>query len=156
EGLSDRLRKEVEPHGIRVIVIEPGPFRTDFAGRSLVQSENEIEAYLSTAGIRRKERSNADGTQPGDPAKAAEAIIAVVASERPPLRLLLGNSAYDRLPAELEAQLAELAAWEDVGRGADFLTCPPAGGRSVRRGMPCGPAGRVAASQAAEPSAAED
>jgi NAD(P)-dependent dehydrogenase (short-subunit alcohol dehydrogenase family) len=120
EGMSDALRKEVEPHGIRVILIEPGPFRTDFAGRSLVQSEVENDAYLSTAGTRRKEREHMDGNQPGDPAKAAEAIITVVAAEHPPLRLLLGNNAYERMHSELEAQMAEIVTWEKLGRATDF------------------------------------
>lgn len=120
EGMSDGLRKEVEPHGLRVILIEPGPFRTDFAGRSLVQSDSENLAYVATAGVRRRERNDTSGTQPGNPAKAAQAIIAVATSASPPFRLLLGNSAYDRVPAELQAQLAEIAAWEEIGRPTDF------------------------------------
>ncbi|MDR2567444.1 MAG: SDR family NAD(P)-dependent oxidoreductase [Bifidobacteriaceae bacterium] len=120
EGLSYGLRLEVEPLGIKVMVVEPGPFRTDFAGRSLVQPAVPIQAYAATAGTRRKENDHMDGNQAGDPAKAAQAIIAAAAAPNPPHQLLLGNSAVDRMLEELGRQQDELAAWETTSRATDF------------------------------------
>ena len=119
-GLSDGLRKEVGPLGIHVIVVEPGGFRTDFAGRSLQQSRGTIGDYAETAGKRRKENDTVDGRQPGDPARAAQAIIQAVESPEPPFRLLLGRDAVDRVRAELEAQRRELEIWADVSTSTDF------------------------------------
>lgn len=120
EGLSGSLKQELAPLGIRVIVVEPGGFRTDFAGRSLGQSAEPIADYAATAGTRRKENVDEDGRQPGDPAKFAQAIIDVVASPEPPLRLLLGTDAIARARAELSSQQAELDAWEHVSASTDF------------------------------------
>ena len=120
EGASDALAKEVGPLGIRVIVVEPGGFRTDFAGRSLTQSAQPIGDYADTAGKRRKENDTIDGRQPGDPAKAAQAILQAVASDEPPLRLLLGSDALRRAEAELDRQRAEIDAWREVTTGTDF------------------------------------
>jgi NAD(P)-dependent dehydrogenase (short-subunit alcohol dehydrogenase family) len=100
EGLSGALHDELEPLGISVTVVEPGAFRTDFAGRSLTQSTTVIDDYANTAGKRRKEAGTGHGTQPGDPAKAARAIIAAVEDDQPPAFLLLGTDAlttYRRL-----------------------------------------------------------
>jgi NAD(P)-dependent dehydrogenase (short-subunit alcohol dehydrogenase family) len=121
-GLSDALRKELKPLGIHVTVVEPGGFRTDFAGRSLQQSSRVIDDYASTAGARRKENITTDGRQPGDPARAAEAIIKAVQSDNPPFRLALGRGAVQRIRAELEAQQRELDAWEDTANAADYPT----------------------------------
>ena len=120
EGASDALAKEVGPLGIRVIVVEPGGFRTDFAGRSLTQSAQPIGDYADTAGKRRKENDTIHGRQPGDPAKAAQAILQAVASDEPPLRLLLGSDALRRAEAELDRQRAEIDAWREVTTGTDF------------------------------------
>ena len=120
EGASDALAQEVGPLGIRVIVVEPGGFRTDFAGRSLTQSAQPIGDYADTAGKRRKENDTIDGRQPGDPAKAAQAILQAVASDEPPLRLLLGSDALRRAEAELDRQRAEIDAWREVTTGTDF------------------------------------
>ena len=90
EGLSEALAKEVEPLGIKVLIVEPGRFRTDLAGRSLKQTANGIEDYAQNAGARRKEISSDSGNQPGDPVRAARAIIDAVQSSNPPLRLVLG------------------------------------------------------------------
>jgi NAD(P)-dependent dehydrogenase (short-subunit alcohol dehydrogenase family) len=119
-GLSDALRKELEPLGIRVTVVEPGGFRTDFAGRSLHQSSQPIADYARTAGKRRKENSTNDGRQPGDPVRAAEAIIKAVEAEKPPFRLVLGRSAVQRIRAEIEAQRRELDSWEETANNADY------------------------------------
>ncbi|MET3934148.1 oxidoreductase [Arthrobacter sp. OAP107] len=114
EGLSGSLHKELQPLGISVTAIEPGAFRTDFAGRSLTQSATAIPDYAETAGKRRKEHDTVHGTQPGDPVKAAEAIIAVVESPTPPSLLVLGQDAYGAFAAVADAQRAELDQWRDL------------------------------------------
>src|SRR5271157_516920 len=101
EGLSESLSKEVGPLGIKVIIVEPGPFRTDWAGRSLKTPRRPIAAYEETAIARRRQTQGYSGNQPGDPVRAAEAI-ATIEQPNPPLRLPLGNFAYDAMGAELE------------------------------------------------------
>ncbi|KQW46086.1 short-chain dehydrogenase [Nocardioides sp. Root1257] len=120
EGLSDALAKEVGPLGIRVVVIEPGGFRTDFAGRSLHQSAEPIGDYAATAGVRRKENDSTHGTQPGDPERAARALVNLIEGERVPFRLLLGTDAIASIRSEVEGQLAEIAEWESVSASTDF------------------------------------
>lgn len=120
EGASDALSKEVGPLGVRVVIVEPGGFRTDFAGRSLTQSAEPIGDYADTAGLRRKENATIDGRQPGDPVRAAQAILQVVASDNPPLRLLLGSDALRRAEGELVGQRADIDAWVDVTHSTDF------------------------------------
>jgi NAD(P)-dependent dehydrogenase (short-subunit alcohol dehydrogenase family) len=120
EGMSDALRKELRPLGIGVMVVEPSGFRTDFAGRSLRQSDRIIDAYAKTAGLRRKENITNDGQQAGDPVRAAEAIIKAVQAEKPPFRLALGRSAVERIGAEMEAQRRDLDAWAETAIGADY------------------------------------
>lgn len=120
EGASDALSKEVGPLGVRVVIVEPGGFRTDFAGRSLTQSAEPIGDYADTAGLRRKENDTIDGRQPGDPVRAAQAILQVVASDNPPLRLLLGSDALRRAEGELVGQRADIDAWVDVTHSTDF------------------------------------
>lgn len=120
EGLSDALRKEVAPLGVKVSVIEPGAFRTDFAGRSLQQTQVSIADYASTAGRRRKENDKSHGTQPGDPARAAKALITLVEMASPPFRLALGSDALAFIGAELARQTQELADWADLTRSTDF------------------------------------
>jgi NAD(P)-dependent dehydrogenase (short-subunit alcohol dehydrogenase family) len=120
EALSLSLRKELAPLGIDVMVVEPGGFRTDFAGRSLTQSATPIEAYADTAGKRRIEHDTAHGTQAGDPAKAAQALITAVEADQTPFMLLLGNDASDGFRAALDALRAEVDAWESVSRSTDF------------------------------------
>ncbi|MDQ0618862.1 oxidoreductase [Arthrobacter globiformis] len=114
EGLSGSLHKELQPLGISVTAIEPGAFRTDFAGRSLTQSATAIPDYAETAGKRRKEHDTVHGTQPGDPVKAAEAIIAVVESPNPPSLLVLGQDAFSAFAAVADAQRAELDQWREL------------------------------------------
>lgn len=120
EGMSGALHAELKPLGISVTVVEPGAFRTDFAGRSLTQSSTVIDDYAETAGKRRKEHDTAHGTQPGDPAKAAKAIIAAAESAEPPAFLLLGNDAlstYRRLAA---ARLDTIQTWENLTTSTDL------------------------------------
>ncbi|MFP3606477.1 oxidoreductase [Paraburkholderia sp. SIMBA_053] len=120
EGLSDALRKEVEPLGIKVMVVEPGAFRTDFAGRSLQQAKASIPDYAATAGPRRKENDRTHGTQPGDPVRAAAAIVKAVTGERLPSRLLLGRDAIKTVTAELGARLREIEDWKELSASTDF------------------------------------
>ena len=120
EAMSGSLHSELKPLGISVTVVEPGAFRTDFAGRSLTQSSTVIDDYADTAGKRRKEHDTMHGTQPGDPAKAAKAIIAAVESDEPPAFLLLGNDAlsvYRRLAA---ARLDTIETWEHLTTSTDI------------------------------------
>jgi NAD(P)-dependent dehydrogenase (short-subunit alcohol dehydrogenase family) len=120
EAMTSSLRKEVEPLGIKAISVEPGGFRTDFAGRSLAQSATAIDDYAATAGKRRKENSTAHGTQRGDPARAAQVIIEVVAAPRPPSLLLLGPDALATAATILDARRAELEDWRELSASTDF------------------------------------
>ncbi|MCI0142641.1 SDR family NAD(P)-dependent oxidoreductase [Arthrobacter bambusae] len=120
EGMSDALNREVAPLGIRVIVVEPGAFRTDFSGRSLMQSRTAIDDYADTAGKRRKENDETHGTQPGDPDRAAQVIIATVEGERAPFRLLLGTDAVRIVRDELRGRIEEIDAWAHVSVTTDF------------------------------------
>jgi NAD(P)-dependent dehydrogenase (short-subunit alcohol dehydrogenase family) len=119
EGLSESLAEEVAHLGIRVTIVEPGPFRTDFAGRSLHKAE-PIDDYAETVGATRDFVSQLDGVQPNDPARGAEAIIQAVDSPTPPLRLPLGDQALEAIRAKLDDQRAELDAWADVSRATAF------------------------------------
>lgn len=114
EGMSRSLRKELEPLGISVIVVEPGGFRTDFGGRSLHQSLVPIDDYAQTAGLRRKENDPSNPSRGGDPAKAAHAMITAVESDNPPGVLVLGAPTVRMFRAELDTRRAELDAWEEV------------------------------------------
>jgi NADP-dependent 3-hydroxy acid dehydrogenase YdfG len=113
EGLNGSLRKEVAPLGITAMVVEPGGFRT--------QSSKVIDDYADTAGKRRKETDTTHGTQPGDPAKAAEAIITAVEAADTPEMLVLGTDAAATFRAALEAQLASLESWRAVGDSTDIV-----------------------------------
>ncbi len=120
EGMSGALRGELAPLGISVTVVEPGAFRTDFAGRSLTQSARVIDDYAGTAGQRRKENDTMHGNQAGDPAKAATAIIAAVESTEPPGFLLLGPDAVGLYRYVADARAAEIAKWEELSSGTNF------------------------------------
>jgi len=120
EAVSGSLRKEAEPLGINVIVVEPGGFRTDFAGRSLTQSATPISDYADTAGQRRKENDDAHGTEPGDPAKAANAIIQAVTASRPPSFLLLGADAVATATEVLGAWRAEIDQWRELSTSTGY------------------------------------
>jgi len=115
EGLSEALAEEVKPFGVRVLIVEPGAFRTEFGGGRMQRSRT-IDAYaVSTSGTRDAVESM-DGTQPGDPAKAAAAIVRAVGSADAPLHLALGADAVAAIRAQHEALAADLAAWEEVSR----------------------------------------
>lgn len=120
EGMSGSLRNELKPLGINVTAIEPGGFRTDFAGRSLTQSATAIGDYADTAGKRRKEVDTAHGNQPGDPDKAAKAILAVVDSPNPPGLLVLGTDAFGAFGMVADAQRAELDQWQELSTSTDI------------------------------------
>lgn len=119
DGLSESLSKETAPLGIKVIIVAPSGFRTDWAGRSANESPVRIEDYESTAGKIKKTIRDSSGNQPGDPAKAAEAIIQVVESAQPPLRLLLGAAAFKNANLKLVDLKKDYDAWEAVSVGAD-------------------------------------
>jgi len=120
EGWSDALAAEVAPLGIRVTCVEPGPFRTDWAGRSLQQTQSRIAAYAQTAAKRMEAVRGRSGRQAGDPERAGDAIIAIVASPNPPRHLLLGKVALEVVPERLARTQADIAQWQELGRGADF------------------------------------
>ncbi|MFE5703496.1 oxidoreductase [Rhodococcus koreensis] len=120
EGVSDALNREVAPLGIRVMVLEPGAFRTDFSGRSLNQSSTVIDDYADTAGKRRKENDHTHGTQQGDPDRAAQVIIATVEGKDAPFRLLLGTDAIQIVREELQGRIDEIDEWAHVSATTDF------------------------------------
>jgi len=120
EGLSGALRGELAPLGISVTVVEPGAFRTDFAGRSLAESATVIDDYAATAGQRRKEHDTMHGNQPGDPAKAGAAIMAAVESAEPPAFLLLGTDALALYRYVADGRAKEIANWERLTTSTDF------------------------------------
>ncbi|TLS47003.1 SDR family NAD(P)-dependent oxidoreductase [Streptomyces montanus] len=120
EGLSESLAAEVAPLGINVTIVEPGAFRTNWSGPSMRQSATRIEDYEATAGARRKSTLDTYGHQPGDPERAAAAIMAAVDAENPPLRLLLGKVALDVALARLDSLRTNFTTWRDVTLGADY------------------------------------
>ena len=120
EGWSDSLAAETAPLGISVTCIEPGPFRTDWAGRSLRQTPGRIEAYAATAGTRMRGTAEASGTQAGDPVRAAEAMIRVTETESPPRHLVLGAMGLDAVTKKLRETLAEIEAWRATSLATDF------------------------------------
>ena len=120
EGMSEALAQELAPLGVRVTIVEPGPFRTDFLGRSGVHAANVIPEYDQTAGNMRRYFEAENGKQKGDPLRAVHAMMQVVDSPNPPLRLVLGAAALKRVRTKIDSLQKELAAWETVTVGADF------------------------------------
>lgn len=120
EGYSEALYDEVKPMGIRVTVIEPGAFRTEFAGDANVKPAQTIADYVPVLEPIRQYLYGSTGKQPGDPAKAAQAIVRVVESEAPPLRLMLGADAYGLWEQKRAAADAEIAAWRTLGEATAF------------------------------------
>lgn len=120
EGLSEALSKEVAPFGLKVLIVEPGPFRTDWASRSLHTPKQPIAAYADTAIARRKEIQSYSGKQPGDPVRGVAAIIAAVENATPPLRLALGHMAVEAIRCKLDGLRQELEDWEETSLSGDF------------------------------------
>ena len=126
EGLSEALWQEVEPLGIKVMLVEPSGFRTDWAGRSANETTHQIADYADTANKNIRHLRALSGNQNGDPVRAAEAIVEAVESPNPPHRLLLGNDAYDGAISKLDELREEFKAWEEVSRSVDFPETTPA------------------------------
>jgi NAD(P)-dependent dehydrogenase (short-subunit alcohol dehydrogenase family) len=120
EGLSESLAKEVAPLGIKVLIVEPGPFRTDWAGRSLQKAHKQMPEYTETAGAFRERITGRAGKQVGDPVRAAAAIVKALESDHAPLHLTLGQIALETARTKLQQMNAELDAWEDTSLSADF------------------------------------
>src|ERR1700677_3707025 len=121
EGISEALAAEVAPFGIAVIIVEPGPFRTDFLGRSISAAKKEMPEYAGTAGVFRTFRANNDGKQVGDPEKAVKLMLKVVDLEKPPLHIPLGARAYALARTKIAEFTADLDAWEAEARATDYV-----------------------------------
>ncbi|WP_328446864.1 oxidoreductase [Streptomyces sp. NBC_00386] len=118
EGFSDALAAEVAPLGIKVLIVEPGAFRTNLMGAA--GASEEIADYADTVGPTRQAVAAGDGDQPGDPAKGVAAVLAALADDRTPLRLPLGGDGVDAVLGHLDAQRAEITAWEKLARDTAF------------------------------------
>src|SRR6266478_1108470 len=124
EGFSEVLSREVAPLGIKVTIVEPGGFRTDFAGSSTKLSEGNPD-YDSTVGATARFQRDYNGKQPGDPKKAAQAIVRLTQEQKPPLRLLLGSDAYNGAEKNDLARLEEARSWKELSLSTDFESKPP-------------------------------
>lgn len=120
EGWSDSLLAEVGPLGIQVTCVEPGPFRTDWAGRSLHQTPSQIDDYAETAAARMKGTAENSGKQSGDPVRAAQAMIAIAENHDAPRHLVMGAWGYDAVTAKIKARLTQIEAWKETTVGTDF------------------------------------
>ena len=122
EGISEALGKEVSPFGVHVTALAPGQFRTDWAGRSMDRTPRSISDYDAVMDPIRAAREAKSGNQPGDPAKAAQALLEIVASDSPPVRLFLGEDALAVVDQKLVAMRAEIDAWEPLSRSTGFAS----------------------------------
>ena len=120
EGWSKSLAAETAPLGIKVTAVAPGPFRTDWAGRSMIQTENRIADYAEITGARLAAVTAQSGKQAGDPVRAGEAMIKLTESENPPLHIVIGAPGLGMVTGKLKQELAEIEAWREVGLGTDF------------------------------------
>lgn len=116
EGITQALHDEVAPFGIRTVIVEPGAFRTGLFRPDAAYQSQPMAEYAQTVGRTRDYVSSGHGSQPGDPAKAAQAILAALDADEPPLRLVLGGDAIDNVRARLDQLTDELGRWEEVGR----------------------------------------
>lgn len=121
EGISEALGKEVASFGIRVTAFAPGQFRTDWAGRSMERTPRSIADYDTVMNPIRATRQAKSGNQPGDPAKAAQALLALVDAENPPVRLFLGDDALGLVEQKLGRMRDEISAWEALSRSTNFV-----------------------------------
>ncbi len=119
-GFSEALKKEVAPLGINVVLVQPSGFRTDWAGRSANDAAGNIDDYAKTAGANQTAIRSYSGKQPGDPVRAAKAIVKAVESENPPFNLLLGKAALKNARLKLDDLKHEFDSWAEVSDGADF------------------------------------
>jgi len=119
EGISEVLGKEVAPFGIHVTAVAPGSFRTDWAGRSMVRAPRSIDDYDALFDPIRSAREAKSGHQPGDPVKAAQAVLQVIDSDAPPRHLLLGSDALQLVRAKLASMAGSIDAWEQLSRSTD-------------------------------------
>lgn len=119
EGISETLSKELAPFNIHVTAVAPGSFRTDWAGRSMVRSARSIPDYDALFEPVRQARKEKSGKQPGDPVKAARAMLAIMESQNPPTHLLLGSDALNLVREKLAALGKEIDRWEEVTRSTD-------------------------------------
>jgi NAD(P)-dependent dehydrogenase (short-subunit alcohol dehydrogenase family) len=119
EGFSESLSKEIGPLGVKVTIVEPGGFRTDFAGLSTELREGRAE-YDTTVGATVRFQRNYNGKQPGDPAKAAAALLKLVSMTEPPLRLLLGSDCYAAAEKSALATMESDKKWKDLSVSTDF------------------------------------
>lgn len=113
EGMSEALKEETKPLGIHVMLVEPGPFRTDFIGKSVSRTQNHIADYDVSSGKFAKLIESINGKQPGSPEKAANVIFDAACSAKPPFRLMLGEYAYKNARAKLKSMEVELSEWEE-------------------------------------------
>ena len=120
DGLSEALYKELSPLGIKVTIVAPSGFRTDLAGRSAKDTSIKIDDYAGTSGKNMGDIRGYSGNQPGDPVKAAKAMIEITETEKPPLRLLLGVAALKGARAKLEELKNDFDTWAATSEGADF------------------------------------
>ncbi|SAI70271.1 short-chain dehydrogenase [Bordetella ansorpii] len=120
EGLSEALAQELRPLGPKVIIVEPGPFRTEFLGRSMAAAARRIDAYAETGAARRHYRETNDGRQAGDPARAVAVMLLAIDAENPPLHLPLGPAAHRIAQNKLASFRADIDAWRDVSIATDF------------------------------------
>jgi NAD(P)-dependent dehydrogenase (short-subunit alcohol dehydrogenase family) len=122
EGISEALGKEVAGFNIRVTALAPGQFRTDWAGRSMERTPRSIADYDAVMDPLRAGRQAKSGNQPGDPAKAAQALLALVAAEHPPVRLFLGDDALGLVEQKLVGMKTEIAEWDALSRSTNFAS----------------------------------
>lgn len=120
EGFSEAMAQEVAPFNVKVTIVEPGPFRTNFAGSSIKRADEHLDAYAETAGVFERAMQERNGKQDGDPAKAAEVLWQVVDSDNPPLRLPLGQVAYEAVRTKMRNLENDMWTWERIATKTSF------------------------------------